>query len=514
MLKVSLLSVVLSVSSIMFSLAGASEDSSKIEPISKTYDYVVVGGGLAGLTTAFRLVENKQDVHLFEGRKDRLGGRSYTLRLENGDYIELGGEIIDSDHETILNLAKELKVGITQKPIYQKLAFYLKDQTKPMDINDVYSEIEKLKKKIPSVIDSLNETYKTDFTKLPENILGVINEYFSDSKIKDFFPLLIADELGIDAKEMGPWGIYFIQKLLSEYSSLISLMKWTNPQFRKLLGQINIGDLKELNQYVITGGNDQLINKLASKIGQDNITYDTVLTSVEKSNDGFILEFVSSEEKVFKVNTKNLILSIPFSAIREGKVKLDKNLDLPEETVVAIDHLPYGANTKITFPMKKNLFDLETFYGVNISNGFSCWTPLIKNGKLKYLTIILGGTQAKDNFKDAENMGSSFESQLLREVQSLGGKIQENGGLYYHAWFYDPLAKGSYSSNNYKAISIKDKYYDLYEESKKFKSFRKYAEPVGNLYFVGEHTQNYSGHLESAVKSGEEVAEIILKKDK
>src|SRR5436190_20317859 len=69
----------------------------------------IVGGGIAGLTAAYRLMKAGVDVHLYEG-SNRTGGRMYTKRGFNaeGMFCELGGELVDSNHTALLKLAKEL----------------------------------------------------------------------------------------------------------------------------------------------------------------------------------------------------------------------------------------------------------------------------------------------------------------------------------------------------------------------------------------------------------------------
>lgn len=53
---------------------------------------VVVGGGIAGLTTAYRLQEEGVNVDLYEAR-GRVGGRVFTAKI-NGYIAELGGQNI------------------------------------------------------------------------------------------------------------------------------------------------------------------------------------------------------------------------------------------------------------------------------------------------------------------------------------------------------------------------------------------------------------------------------------
>lgn len=72
----------------------------------KTYDTVVVGAGVTGLTCAWHLTEAGQDVLVLEAR-DRVGGR---LRTEdhNGSDFEIGGQWVSPDQEALIALLDEL----------------------------------------------------------------------------------------------------------------------------------------------------------------------------------------------------------------------------------------------------------------------------------------------------------------------------------------------------------------------------------------------------------------------
>ena len=54
------------------------------------HDVIVVGAGLAGLTTATALADAGLDVRVLEAR-DRVGGRTFT-KVIDGAPIDLGGE--------------------------------------------------------------------------------------------------------------------------------------------------------------------------------------------------------------------------------------------------------------------------------------------------------------------------------------------------------------------------------------------------------------------------------------
>jgi monoamine oxidase len=68
---------------------------------------VVVGAGLAGLAAARRLVAGGHDVTVVEAR-DRVGGRTEGLALEDGTPLELGGQWIGEGHTRMTELVREL----------------------------------------------------------------------------------------------------------------------------------------------------------------------------------------------------------------------------------------------------------------------------------------------------------------------------------------------------------------------------------------------------------------------
>jgi len=70
----------------------------------------IVGGGVAGLTAAYRLQQHGAKPVLFEA-SDRWGGRMFTkYDFYQGMFCERGGELVDSNHKDLLHLLHEFGI--------------------------------------------------------------------------------------------------------------------------------------------------------------------------------------------------------------------------------------------------------------------------------------------------------------------------------------------------------------------------------------------------------------------
>jgi monoamine oxidase len=86
-------------------------------PQNPTHDVAVVGGGLAGLSTARSLREAGLDPVVLEAR-DRVGGKTHSGRTDDGDVFEYGGQWVGADQERVLALIDDL--GLDTRPQYDE----------------------------------------------------------------------------------------------------------------------------------------------------------------------------------------------------------------------------------------------------------------------------------------------------------------------------------------------------------------------------------------------------------
>ena len=70
-------------------------------------DVCVVGAGFAGLAAAYRLKQAGAKVVVLEARR-RVGGRSWSVRMKDGTFVDFGGQWVGSTQERFYALIKEM----------------------------------------------------------------------------------------------------------------------------------------------------------------------------------------------------------------------------------------------------------------------------------------------------------------------------------------------------------------------------------------------------------------------
>ena len=81
-------------------------------PSGATVDVLVVGGGISGLTAAYRLLRHSNlSVRVLEAN-DRVGGRTVNLPLPGGKITEGGGQWTGPGQDRVQALARELEIGM------------------------------------------------------------------------------------------------------------------------------------------------------------------------------------------------------------------------------------------------------------------------------------------------------------------------------------------------------------------------------------------------------------------
>lgn len=96
--------------------------------MSNKSDVIVVGGGISGMAAAKLLHDCGLSVVVLEAR-DRVGGRTYTIRNKNVKYVDLGGSYVGPTQNRILRLAKELGLETYKVNEVERLIHFVKGKS-------------------------------------------------------------------------------------------------------------------------------------------------------------------------------------------------------------------------------------------------------------------------------------------------------------------------------------------------------------------------------------------------
>lgn len=136
------------------------------------YNYVVVGGGIAGMTTVHRLASSNPDIRIcLVEMEDKLGGRLFTEKF-HGFRVPHGGSMIRESDARVFKLCSEL--GLEVRPVEGRL-----ESDHPDFVNNMLRDIALRSEGVKTVMTVerfLRETYPTH----------VVNKFLENSIYRDF----------------------------------------------------------------------------------------------------------------------------------------------------------------------------------------------------------------------------------------------------------------------------------------------------------------------------------------
>src|SRR5215213_3992781 len=297
----------------------------------------VVGGGLAGLTCAYRLKQAGHRATLYEA-SDRLGGRCWTRRgdFAAGQIAEHGGELIDQGHTQTRQLVQQLGLNLDNLLSSEAKGtdpFYYFDG-RPYSFAEATDDLKQIWQQLHKDVSAAS--YPTLYN-------------LSTQRGRELDRMSIADWI----QAYVPGGLRSrLGQLLDvayniEYGAETSVQSSLNMLY--LLGYSGQGQLRIFGpsneKYHVRGGNDQLANGLAGRLsGQIKLDSRLVAIRTGTATGTWTLTFV--EGGVTKESTADrVVLALPFSILRSS-VDLTK-AGFPSRKMTAIKEMGMGTNSKL-----------------------------------------------------------------------------------------------------------------------------------------------------------------------
>lgn len=450
---------------------------------------VIVGAGLAGLTSAFRLKQEGVISTIYEAA-NRVGGRCWTRRghFKDGQIVERGGELIDTGHKEIQELGKELGLEFDNVVMAEPkgtMPFYFFDgcsYTFEEVTNDFMHILPKLKKDLIEVGETTLYNHYTErgYELDHMSVLDYINEIVPggiQSKFGKLLEVAYTVENGADAG-------------LQSALNLLYMLGFAQKDHFHIYG-----DSDEC--FHIRGGNDQLPTLLADNL-KGQIELNSPLIKIEQTSQNEIRLTFRNRIKEWEVLADKVILAIPFKILRTIDFE---NASFRELKKIAIEELGMGVNTKLHAQFAKRFWNGlgnngETFTDTGYQQTFE--SSRTQQGTSGILVNYTGGETAAKlsalTVTEKKEIAKSFLDKLDPVLP--GSTSNWNGLATVDHWLSNQWSKGAYS---YWKVGQYTKFAGIVGERE------------GNIFFAGEHTSiKYPGYLNGAVESGERAAKEVI----
>lgn len=446
-------------------------------------EVIVVGAGIAGLTAAWRLRQAGVPVRIVEANS-RIGGRMFSLRNHFGDgqVIELGGELIDSDHVRIRALAQELGIALdnllSDDSTLQGDVWYAEGRS--------YSEVEIMQAFVP-----LAAAIERDLATLGDG--DILWNSHQNAQALD--AMTVSQWLGREGATR--WLRTLIEVaytteigLECDQQSALNLLTFigTERDNFKIFGASD-------ERFHVRGGNDLIVQALGGKLA-DAIQTGTVLEALRQDADGRYVLSLRRGSASEQVRARQVLLALPFTTLRQ--VKLD--LELPPQKRRAIERLRYGTNAKLMIGFNERIWRTQHQRNGSVYCDLpfqTTWeTTRQQPGASGVLTNFTGG---RHGLELGEGSAKAQADRAATQLDAIfPGIAAARGGareVRMH-WPSQPWVQGSY------AVLTPGDWTSLRGAM---------GETVGRLYFAGEHCAlDTQGFMEGGCESGETAAAQII----
>jgi monoamine oxidase len=445
---------------------------------------VVVGAGIAGLTAAWRLQQAGIPVQLLEAQS-RIGGRMLSLRgrFPDDQVVELGGELIDSNHTAIHGLAEELGIELddlaeTDAGIATDVWYFGGARRSTAEVVDAFRPIaDQIARDLETIGGDFDVTYRTPLGAASLDRMSMA-EWLDRVGAAGWFRSLL------DVGYTTEYGLEIAEQ------SALNLLLWIDPEpdpFRIY------GDSDE--RYHVRGGNDRIVQALADRV-QSSIELNTTLEAVGRGADGRLVASVVRGGTAREIRARHLVLTVPFTMLRD--VGLD--VDLSPAKRLAIDTMGYGTNAKLMIG-----FGSRPWRETHRSNGSIMadlpyqlvWeTSRGQAGRSGILTNFTGGRQGLAVGEGEPAMQATrVVAELERVVPGVAAARADQPAVRFH-WPTNPWVRASYTAfrpGQWTTINGAA------------------GEAEGQIHFAGEHCSiEAQGFMEGGCETGERVADEVM----
>ncbi len=451
-----------------------------------TYDVIIIGAGYAGLTAMHEFRKAQENVLLLEAR-DRVGGRVWTQRFDDGSYVDLGGAWVGPTQDRIYALAREFGVETFKTYDEGKTTQFFRGRVKrytglipPLPIGDLLSlnaAIKKLNKLAKTV--NLAEPWTTPNARQLDSmtLAGWMQQQMNFEVARQFFRIAAEAIWAADPAEISLLHALFYIKSGRDLNTLM-----------------NVKDGAQEERFV--GGAQTIADRMAETC-QDRIRLNSPVKAILQTDEEVR---VLTDKAIY--TAKHVVVTVP-PALQN---RIDFQPLLPAQRAQLIQRMPMGSVWKCYGLYEKPFWRQQGLNGLAATpDGHVTVTfdnsPRIGSNNEASQGILMGfvlGNQAKEfaALSDEDRKASA-----LRSFTSFFGPEALKPTRYLdHSFINEEWSRGCYAGLMGPGVWTT--------------LGTALRQPIGRIHWAGTETSDvWNGYIDGAVRSGERVAKEIMMND-
>jgi monoamine oxidase len=446
---------------------------------------VILGGGLAGLTTAYELGKAGYDCRVLEARA-RPGGRAFTVRrgtvseedgpsqtaaFDEGQYFNAGPMRISHHHNLTLGYCRELGVGV-EVFVPDCESAYLVQTSGPLGVRRV----------------RLREA-RADFDGY---IAELLSKALSQAQLDQPLTAQDRDRLLAYLRRLGA--------LDQQRQYRGSLRRGPDDQGRPT-APLPLGDVLGIPDFYVqtdwfsqptmmqvVGGMDRLPAALAARLG-NRITYRAAVREIRQSDRGVWVIYADQDGRPRRIDADYCVSTIPLPVL----TGIEKDLSQPVQAAIAAAR--YDAAGKIGLQFRRRFWeqddaifggrswaDQEIGQVIYPSHGFNGTKGVLIGYYLDFGQTMRGRPPAERQ-RLALEQGSRIHPQYSTEFET----------AFAVSWPDVPWNRGSWRSESGTALQ----------------ALAALRQPDGRVHFAGDYMTDMSSWMQGAFESAREVSVAI-----
>jgi len=476
----------------------------------------IIGGGIAGLTAALILSDAGMASTVYEASETMIGGRMQTSRPSapscgichavrgkegaswtDGQYTDIFGELIDSNHATMIWLASRFNL-----PLIDLIA------AQPKGSTDTYYFFGQHYSKAQADADfaALYPLLRADLRAA--GYPTTYNRSTPEGRELDSMSVYDWIELRVQGGHKSPLGRLLDAAYNIEYGAdttdqsalnLIYLVGYNKPKQFSIFGESD-------ERYRIAGGADRLPKAIVEYLGMGStVKLGCQLEALALAADGsYVLTF--NRRRV--VRADYVILAFPFAVLRY----LDySKAGFDPLKIKAIQELGAGHDGKLHLQFTTRYWNQQGVWGISngstyADTGYQCtWESTRGQAGVSGILVNYTGGSVADSMRLKHPYGDSNDPRVIADAENFLAQIEPifpeisskwNGRAASSMAHLNPLWNSSYC-------------YWRVGQCHTIAGYEQVRQ--GNVFFAGEHTSlDYQGWMEGAASEGVRAAKEVV----